>query len=183
MRSPCRTQNFGTVVTNLTYDKNTLTGLGQAELQLGILGGRAAGAGAAHLGRPQLLPSLVRELRLRSTISRWDRTTSIAFTIHGAEGSAAAGRWRLPGPGIRHQAGEVRRAGAAVRDALAQVREAAGLLGRLRRHRERAAAPGTVLPGRLQHRVAAWKTTATSSRRWTIQARCTATASSRCSRS
>ena len=56
-------ENFGTVVTNLTYDTRHADRVGKAEFQLGGLSRRPAGGGAARLGRPQLLPPLVRQLR------------------------------------------------------------------------------------------------------------------------
>ena len=54
--------NFGKVVPGATFDPRHAAGLGQAQLQLGVLRRRAAEARCARVGRRQLLPPLVRQL-------------------------------------------------------------------------------------------------------------------------
>ena len=76
--------NFGSLTPEQNFDPEVLNGWGKRQYRLGVHRGRAARDHPARIGRPQLLPALVRQLRRDRQPGRHRRRFH-AVQHHGAE--------------------------------------------------------------------------------------------------
>ena len=139
--------NFGKVVPGATFDPDLAARLGQAQLQLGVLGRRAAAA------RRRVSADVSYFRRWYGNFTVTDNLVDRAVRLrsvqhHRAGRSAAAGRRRLrhrrP---LRPESGQVRRAGQNFVTLSRQLRQADRALERRRRQRQRAAQGGVLVQG------------------------------------